>query len=83
MHILHFGNAFLDSIKKLDRVVQLQIKKKLEKLENGKAKIEPLRGELSGKYKVRVGNYRIILKFLNETNILLLEVGPRDKIYKK
>lgn len=82
MYTLRFGNAFLNSIKKLDRAVQLQIKKKLEKLENGRAKLEPLHGELSGKYKVRVGNYRIILKFFNEKEIFLFGVGPRDKIYK-
>lgn len=82
MYILHFGTAFLSSVKKLDRVVQLQIKKKLDKLERGGVKPEPLHGELSGKYKIRVGNYRIILKFLNEKEIFLLEVGPRDKIYK-
>ena len=56
--------------------------KKLVKLENGETKIEPLHGKLSGKYKIRVGNYRIILKFISEKEIFLLEVGPRDKIYK-
>lgn len=82
MHILNFGSNFLNSLKKLDRAVQSQIKKKLIKLESGKAKTEALRGELSGKYKIRVGNYRIILKFLNEKEVFLLEVGSRDKIYK-
>lgn len=82
MYILRFGSVFLNSVKKLDRAVQAQIKKKLVRLENGKAKIEPLHGVLSGKHKVRVSNYRIILKFLNEKEIFLLEVGPRDKIYK-
>lgn len=82
MYTLHFGDDFLDSAKKLDNPIQLQVKKKLEKLENGEAKIEPLHRELAGKYKVRVGKYRIIFKFLNEKEIKLLEVGPRDKIYK-
>jgi len=82
MYILRFGNAFLDSVKKLDQTIQSRLKKKLEKLENGKVKIEPLCGELSGKYRIRFGNFRIIFKFLNEKEVLLLEVGPRDKIYK-
>ncbi|MBI3046138.1 MAG: type II toxin-antitoxin system RelE/ParE family toxin [Candidatus Harrisonbacteria bacterium] len=82
MYLLHFGNSFLDSVKKLDHTIQLQVKKKLERLESGTVKIESLREDLVGKYKVRVGKFRIIFKFLNEREILLLEVGPRDKIYK-
>jgi len=82
MYTLHFGDDFLDSFKKLDSPIQLQVKKKLEKFENGKVKIEPLHGELASKYKVRIGKYRIIFKFLNEKEIKLLEVGLRDKIYK-
>jgi len=82
MYILRFSDGFLDSVKKLDNAVQLQVKKKLEKLEAGTAKIEPLHKELAGKYKIRVGNFRIIFKFLDEKEIQLLTVGPRDKIYK-
>ena len=82
MYTLHFGDDFLDSVKKLDKLIQLQVKKKLENLERGAAGIEPLHKELAGKYKVRVGKFRIIFKFLNEREIKLLEVGPRDKIYK-
>ena len=82
MYTLRFGDVFLNSVKRLDRVVQMQLKKKLVKLENGVAKLEPLHEKLSGKYKIRVGNYRIILKFISEKKIFLLEVGPRDKIYK-
>ena len=82
MYLLRFGNNFLDSARKLGSPIQLQVKKKLEKLKVGMAKIEPLREDLAGKYKVRVGKYRIIFKFLNKKEILLLDVGPRDKIYK-
>jgi len=66
MYLLHFGNNFLDSVKKLDHTIQLQVKKKLERLESGKTKIGSLREDLVGKYKVRVGKYRVIFKFLNE-----------------
>jgi mRNA-degrading endonuclease RelE of RelBE toxin-antitoxin system len=82
MYVLHFGDNFLGEAKKLDSSIKRQIKKKLEQFRSGAIKAEPLHGALSGKYKIRSGKYRIILKFLNDKDVLLLNVGLRDKIYK-
>ncbi len=56
MYTLRFGDAFLNSVKKLDRAVQLQIKNKLVRLEKGMAKIEQLRGKLSGAELAKVNS---------------------------
>jgi len=43
-----------------------------------------LRGELEGRYRFRIGKYRIIYT-INQTTqlIILLDVGPRKTIYNK
>lgn len=82
MYILRFGRSFLSEMQNLDFPVQRQIIKKLEQFQLGTAKAEPLHGILSGKYKIRSGKYRIIIKFLSDKEVSLLSVGLRDKIYK-
>jgi len=44
---------------------------------------KPLRGELSGKWSLRVGNYRVIYT-INEKEkaVILYGVGHRKKIYR-
>jgi len=44
---------------------------------------KPLRGELSGKWSLRVGNYRVIYT-INEKEkaVILYSVGHRKKIYR-
>jgi len=44
----------------------------------------PLRRNLSGFFKLRVGNYRIIYQIKdNEVIVLVLSVGHRRDVYKK
>ncbi len=44
---------------------------------------KPLRGELSGKWSLRVGDYRVIYKIDEQEKILtLLNVGHRKAVYK-
>ncbi len=43
---------------------------------------KPLMGNLSGYWRYRVGDYRLICEFINnELTILVIEVGHRSKIY--
>jgi mRNA interferase RelE/StbE len=44
---------------------------------------KPLRGELSGKWSLRVGNYRVIYTIdEKEKAVILYSVGHRKKIYR-
>jgi len=44
---------------------------------------KPLRGELSGKWSLRVGDYRVIYKIdEQEKSLTLLNVGHRKAVYK-
>ena len=45
---------------------------------------EPLTGELSGLYKFRVGDYRIIYEILHDEQVVVIhEAGHRREIYRK
>jgi mRNA interferase RelE/StbE len=44
---------------------------------------KPLRGELSGNWSLRIGDYRIIYRIDEDEKILtLLRVGHRKTVYK-
>lgn len=61
--------------KKIDRILRLLINKE-------KVDIKPLKGE-KDIYRLRLGKYRILLKFLVEDKIILVtRIGPRGDIYK-
>ena len=45
---------------------------------------EPLRGELAGLHKLRVGDYRVIYQVLRgEQTIVIHAIGHRREIYRK
>ena len=47
--------------------------------------IKPMSGYKDGRYRLRVGKYRIIYKYLNEYDIEILcvmDIGSRGDIYK-
>jgi len=42
-----------------------------------------LKGELRGRYSLRVGSYRIIYRIYKEDlNILIIRIGPRQGVYR-
>jgi mRNA interferase RelE/StbE len=45
---------------------------------------EPLRGDLIGLYKLRIGDYRVIYEIIhNEKTIVIHAIGHRREIYRK
>ena len=61
--------------KSVNRILRLLINKE-------KVDIKPVEGE-KDIYRLRVGKYRILLKFLKEEMIILVvKIGPRGDIYK-
>jgi mRNA interferase RelE/StbE len=73
-------------IRKLDRLVQRRILKKLDGLmmdprPNG---VEKLTGSDVPRYRVRVGDYRIVYRIDDQVlTVLVLNVGDRKEIYRK
>lgn len=59
----------------------------IEKLTHRPAEgdIKPMSGYKDGRYRLRVGKYRIIYKYINGSNIEILnvmDIGSRGDIYK-
>lgn len=73
---------------KLDRQVQVAIlrylREKIATKEDPRRFGAPLRRELTGRWKYRVGDYRLICEIQEEkVLVLVLLVGHRGKIYRK
>ena len=70
----------------LDNSVKIRILKYLKKLEgydNPRALGKPLTENLSGYWRYRIGNYRIISRIYDsEFVILLLAIRKRDVVYR-
>lgn len=72
---------------KLDNSVKKNIQKYLDKLEkrnDPRSLGEPLQSNLSGLWRYRVGDYRIIAKIQENMQIIvILVIAKREIVYKK
>ncbi len=74
------------NIRKLDRPVQKRILEKLTNLENDPRPngVEKLTGSGAPRYRIRVGDYRIIYRVDDQVlTVLILKVGDRKEVYRK
>ena len=73
------------SLSKLDRSVARRIREKLHHLAQNAEAIRhlALSADLSGFYKLRVGDYRVIYKILRDEEVpLVYALGHRSTIYR-
>ena len=74
-------NAVRD-IKKLDRVAQKQLVRKLKQFQTHPLfYAKKLTSPVIGQYRWRIGNYRIIFD-IKGRDLIILRVGHRKEIYK-
>lgn len=74
-------------MKELQRPQRNLILAAIEKLTHRPAEgdIKPMSGYKDGRYRLRVGKYRVIYKYLNKYDIEILcimDIGSRGDIYK-
>jgi len=86
MYQLLFLTSAKKEFKKLDSVAQKLIKEKLILLSQNpdsvKNNIKALQGNHKGKFRLRVGDYRLILKKEDDRLIItIISVGHRKDIY--
>lgn len=75
-------------LRKLDRQTQTEIiqylRNKIATDKDPRRFGAPLRKELAGRWKYRVGSYRLICEIQDEkVVVLVLMVGHRNKVYKR
>jgi len=70
---------------KLDNKSVVRVNKAVETLKENPASgkdIKMLKGELKGKFRLRVGKYRIVYRIENDKNVVIIEdIGIRGRIY--
>lgn len=87
MYKLKFLTSAIKELKKLDFVAQTVIKKKLEAFvkepDAMKGQIKPLSGSFKGKFRLRIGRYRVVYQKQDDVLVILVvRIGPRKDIYK-
>lgn len=71
-------------LKKLPKNVLKAVLRALELLEKNPLAGLPLRGELEGKRKYRIGDFRIIYQFFpKEKTVVVFKIESRGQVYKK
>ncbi|MEO1428560.1 MAG: type II toxin-antitoxin system RelE/ParE family toxin [Cyanobacteria bacterium J06632_19] len=82
---LEFTEEAVTDLEKLTQVIQIRIINKINWLAQNFEQLtpQPLTGDLTDFYKLRVGDYRILYTFSNEPNIIIIhQIGHRREIYK-
>ena len=82
----HFTLGALKQLQGLDKEVRIRLVSKLEWTAEhfDSVSLETLKADFSGFYKLRVGDYRAVYDIDWKTsNIIVVEVGHRSKIYRK
>ena len=85
--VYRFDDRALRELKKLDRQIQRDIVAYLDERVAGGDEPrrfgKPLKAELAGLWRYRVGSYRIICQIRNqELLVLVVSVGHRKEIYR-
>lgn len=84
-YTIHFTSRAQKDLNKLQKEIQKRILKKLLQLEIDRrsTQFKPLVGDKIAKFRLRVGDYRILLDiFDQEKTILILRIGNRKDIYR-
>ena len=78
---IRLTRRFLKSFERLDRKVQEWVKETVGKLREDPKLGKQLRGELSGEWSLRIGDYRVL--YTIEKNIVWVEtVRHRKEVYR-
>jgi len=69
-------------LKKLDRQVAIRILKNINRLPQSPfTKGEPLKGKFKNKFRLRIGDYRVIY-WVEKNTIWIISVGHRKETYR-
>jgi len=85
MHDLRILDAAEDDLRRLDRAVARRIISRIQWLAEHFDNFKPelLTGTLSGFFKLRAGDYRIIYKVRKDANLIVIHrIGHRREVYK-
>ncbi len=77
------SNRFSKDFEKLDRRLQLRVRREIESLADNPYFGKALKGELEGRYSLRIGEYRVIYLIDKRDKVVqLITVRHRGKAYR-
>lgn len=83
--IVEFTPRAEKAVKQLDRSVRKRVFDKLREIQGAddpRDFLKPMTGPLAGMFRLRVGNYRVIIDVQGERCVILvLDVGHRSVVY--
>ena len=75
------------ALKRLDHSVRKRVVDKLQEIQGSddpRDVLKPMRGPLTGMFRLRVGDYRVIIDIQDERCVILaLDVGHRSTVYDR
>jgi mRNA interferase RelE/StbE len=87
--LIHYAPCVHKALRKLGSTVALRILRKIEEnahQEDPLTRAKKLTGPLAGKYRYRIGEYRVVFVVEDEhviTILIVLHIGHRRDIYRK
>ena len=82
MYKIVFAKKAADFLRKLDKIDLERISRKINEIQISPELGVPLTANLTGLWKLRIGDYRVIYQIKNEELIILiLKIGHRKNIY--
>ncbi|RLC57095.1 MAG: type II toxin-antitoxin system RelE/ParE family toxin [Chloroflexota bacterium] len=86
MYYVRILDSAIRELARLDKPVGRRIVERINwlALRVDEIRLEPLKGELAGLYKLRVGDYRVIYEILHEERTIVIHaIGHRREIYRR
>ena len=83
-HQIDWAKQALNTLSRLDPPTRTRIISAVDDLATtGRGDIRRLEGSPQDAYRLRVGGWRVIFAYLDDTTIFILRVGSRGDIYKR
>ena len=84
---IEYSRTAAKALQRMDRALRIRMRDAIEGLTQTppKGDIKPMEGKPAGRYRLRVGGYRVIYRYDHDgvmTVLYILDVGPRGDIYK-
>ena len=76
---IEYSKAAIKIISALDKRTQIRMKQAIEAIPRGD--IKSLKGTASF-YRLRVGDWRIVFRYLSDDTIFIEKIAPRGDVYK-
>ncbi|MFH0793564.1 MAG: type II toxin-antitoxin system RelE/ParE family toxin [bacterium] len=86
MYRIRILDAATRDLARLDKPTGRRIVDRIKRLAANpqSLRLAPLKGELSGLYKLRVGDYRVLYEIIHDEQLIMIHViGHRREIYRK